>query len=181
MSLVATQGKVARLRKSLYGLKQAGKCCNDTLDSWLRAETWTADSTNPCLHTLRKEDGSVSLLLYLHVDNSDIAAASEKDINDFASKLDKTFPCTRQGDLHVDDSATAGDGLASKLDKTFPCTRQGDLKFFFGMEIFSDRKSRQLCITQHRYIERGSPRRYQYTEASSDISLGGGVGDNGTR
>ena len=120
------EGRVARLRKSLYGLKQAGKCWNDTLDSWLRAESWTADSTDPCLYTLRKEDGSISLLLYLHVDDSAIAGASEKDIDDFASKLDKTFPCTRQGDL----------------------------KFFLGMEIFRDRVSRQLWITQYQYIER---------------------------
>lgn len=120
------ENKVARLHKSLYGLKQAGKCWNDRLDRWLREESWSADSTDPCLYTFKRKDGSIQLMLYLHVDDSAIAGESEADIDFFAEKLDKTFPCTRQGDL----------------------------KFFLGMEIYRDHGSRQAWITQAQYTSR---------------------------
>jgi hypothetical protein len=126
---VATEhraGKIARLRKSLYGLKQAGKCWNDRLDKWLKGEGWTANATDACLYTLRNSNGAISLMLYLHVDDSAIAGHHECDIDVFAQKLDKQFPCTRQGNL----------------------------RHFLGMEIHRDRSRRTLWITQSVYTER---------------------------
>lgn len=118
-------GKVARLRKSLYGLKQAGKCWNDKIDGWLQARGWSPNSTDACLYT-KAENGVPLLMLYLHVDDSAIAGQSSESI----------------------------DAFAAELDKAFPCTRQGDLKYFLGMEIHRNRSSRQLWITQTLYTQR---------------------------
>lgn len=119
-------GKVARLRKSLYGLKQAGKCWNDKLDRWLKEQGLRPNDSDACVYTLLNDAGTVQLMLYLHVDDSAIAGRSEKIIDDFAAELDAVFPCTKQGHL----------------------------RHFLGMEIHRDRASRRIWVTQTQYMRR---------------------------
>jgi hypothetical protein len=53
------QGKhsklVCKLKKSIYGLKQAGRNWNKTLDSWLRDQHFVASKVDPCLYTLNQD------------------------------------------------------------------------------------------------------------------------------
>ena len=120
-SMGALDGKVVRLRKSLYGLKQAGRCWNQKLDSWLKVEGWVPNDNDACLYTsLRKGH---RLLFYVHVDDCAIAGSSVQVIQDFIDVLNATFPCKRQGDV----------------------------QYFLGMEITRNRADKKLWITQHQY------------------------------
>jgi hypothetical protein len=80
-----TKGKrqVARLRKALYGLKQAGRCWNDKIDAWLRQQGWKASPEDPCLYVKPDGQDKVEMLLYIHVDDSVIAAKDNESIDAF--------------------------------------------------------------------------------------------------
>jgi hypothetical protein len=47
---------VCKLKKSIYGLKQAGRNWNKTIDAWLKEHGLIASQYDPCLYTSKKED-----------------------------------------------------------------------------------------------------------------------------
>ena len=63
--------------------------------------------------------GNITLMLYLHVDDSAIAGQQEQDIDAFAAKVDAQVPCTK-----------------------------GKLRRFLGIDIERDRSRRTVWITQ---------------------------------
>ena len=66
-----------RLKKSLYGLKQAGRIWNSRIDEKLRAVGFVVLDEDACVY-IRKRDPEVTLLL-LYVDGI-ICSASDKSI-----------------------------------------------------------------------------------------------------
>ena len=62
------QELVCKLNKSLYGLKQAGRNWNKTLDSWMRAHGMVASKSDPCLYTLQSTSGQY-MAIAIYVDD----------------------------------------------------------------------------------------------------------------
>ncbi|TYJ51342.1 hypothetical protein B9479_008089 [Cryptococcus floricola] len=62
---------VLRLRKSLYGLRQAHRCFNKAFDTWLQSQGLVPSRADPCLYIRRR--GSEFLMLSVHVDDQMIA------------------------------------------------------------------------------------------------------------
>lgn len=115
---------VCRLRKSLYGLKQAGREWNSLLNEWLVNSKWklTRCRSDYCLY-YANTNGKV-LLVGVYVDDLVITG------NDPA--LIRTFKA---------DIATR-----------FKITDLGELKWILGMEVERDRKNRTLTLHQRKYI-----------------------------
>lgn len=61
------EGKVARLRRALYGLKQSAKCWSDEIKDKFTAMGMEQNPLDPCLWYRKNEKGEI--LLYLHLDD----------------------------------------------------------------------------------------------------------------
>jgi hypothetical protein len=120
------RGKVARLKKALYGLKQTGRCWYEKLDTWLCSIGWTRNQDNPCVYMVKNAAGTVSLMLYVHIDDQAIAGRPSEETDTFIDTLHRRFPCKRQGNL----------------------------QHFLGMEIHRNRNKRTIWITQTQYTLR---------------------------
>ncbi|KAL9233094.1 hypothetical protein vseg_008132 [Gypsophila vaccaria] len=83
------QGKVCRLRKSLYGLRQAPRCWYAKLASALIAYGFEMSISDNSLFTYRKN--SVELHILVYVDDLVIAGNQSAAISDFKSYLSKNF------------------------------------------------------------------------------------------
>jgi transposase InsO family protein len=68
------QKLVCKLSKSIYGLKQAGRNWNKTLDKWLKENGFTQSKIDPCLYTLQSKEGYIAMAIYvddlLTIDNN---------------------------------------------------------------------------------------------------------------
>ena len=78
-----------RLKRSLYGLKQAGRTWNKTLDRKLGDLGFCRLDAETCLYVLR-DKGEVCFLV-VYVDDLLLAASSRKFMNSVKSKLSSTF------------------------------------------------------------------------------------------
>ena len=69
---------VCKLKKSIYGLKQAAHVWNQTLHDVLRKGGFKQSNADPCLYTkYNNEEGLVYILIYV----DDILVASQKESN----------------------------------------------------------------------------------------------------
>lgn len=80
-------GKVCKLMKSLYGLKQSSRCWNKKFTKFIKENQLIQSVADPCVFT--SEDKT--LILALYVDDGLIAATSEDKIRDVISQLSKYF------------------------------------------------------------------------------------------
>ncbi len=115
-------GKVCKLRKSLYGLKQSPRQWYAKMHEFLVNELQFVSSPNdPCLYTQHKD--SNILIIALYVDDLLIAGNSKSDIETIKKELSNKF---EMKDL-------------------------GNAKIMLGIEIRRDRKNRQLFVSQSEY------------------------------
>ncbi|KAJ3687146.1 hypothetical protein LUZ61_016310 [Rhynchospora tenuis] len=82
-------GKVCRLRKSLYGLRQAPRMWFSKLTTALQAYGFIQSYADYSLFTLEKKDISLAILVY--VDDLVIAGNNSKAIDQFKQYLSSTF------------------------------------------------------------------------------------------
>ena len=88
---------VCKLKKSLYGLKQAGRNWNKTLDLYLKKYGFIASKVDPCLYILRKENGS-TIILVVYVDDI-LSFDNDSKLRDkFISDISKRFKIVDIGD-----------------------------------------------------------------------------------
>lgn len=97
--------KVCRLKKSLYGLRQAPRCWYAKLETALTKFGFTHDDTNHSLFS--KVRGSICLHILIYVDDFVIACNDAKALQEFKNYLQS---CFRMKDL-------------------------GKLKYFLGLEV----------------------------------------------
>src|SRR5260221_1410790 len=81
-----------RLIKSLYGLKQSGRCWNHVAVAALKRAGLTQSESDPCFF-YRK--GERKILLTLYVDDGLIAARYAEDIDELLTKLQEDFQLTK--------------------------------------------------------------------------------------
>ena len=116
-------GKVVRLNKSLFGLKQASRTWHAHLTTCLLRLGFEQCLTDVCVFRLI-ENGCVTITAVVHVD--DIFAVGQKE------------RCDR---------------LCVDLNQTIPTKNPGELKWYGGCRYLRDRKRGTLTISQQSFAE----------------------------
>lgn len=86
---------VCKLKKGLYGLKQAAKIWNEQLDSLLKSQNFIQSEADSCLYI--KDCSQEKIYIIIHVDDFLIAAKKTEQINNIANFLNKNFQLTDLG------------------------------------------------------------------------------------
>lgn len=107
-------GKVCRLKRSLYGLKQASRQWNLELTKFLLNENFEQSKRDYSLF-FRKQDGKHVIIL-IYVDDLLITGDDQAAINI----------------------------LKQKLDNAFTCKDLGEIRFFLGIEVSRNEKGTML-------------------------------------
>ncbi len=117
-------GKVCELQKSIYGLKQASRSWNIRFDETVKTYGFTQLMDEPCVYKLIHEGKVVFLVLY------------------------------------VDDILLIGNDVGRLteikiwLAKQFDMKDLGEAAYVLGIQIFRDRKNKQLALSQASYIDK---------------------------
>jgi hypothetical protein len=90
-------GKVLRLLKSLYGLKQSPRAWNEALDTYLKSMGFIPTSSERCIYIGRWQTTTCYILVY--VDDMLIAAPNRKIMANIKAKIHSKFPITDNGPL----------------------------------------------------------------------------------
>jgi hypothetical protein len=114
---------VCRLKKSLYGLKQAGRVWNHRIDAVLKKIGFSALFNDACVYVYRR--GDLIVISSLYVDDLLLASNSRARLDQFKAELASHFDME---DL-------------------------GEARFVLGIEIKRNRKARTLHISQGAYIK----------------------------
>eukprot|EP00171_Calliarthron_tuberculosum_P001876 IDg1876t1 len=116
---------VCKLRKSIYGLKQASRQWHEKIDGFLIGEmSFTASNHDPCLY-VRKDKRGISIIT-LYVDDLLIASSNLNDLSSIKSKLASRF-------------------------KMKDC---GRASICLGLEIRNDPNGKKIFLSQKRYAEK---------------------------
>ncbi|TYZ59104.1 hypothetical protein PybrP1_000200 [[Pythium] brassicae (nom. inval.)] len=118
----APESTVLKLRKSLYGLRQASREWNNMFDSALKDIGFSPATADPCVYIARGERGFVYLCLY--VDDLLVGASTVADADAVRQRL---LPKFRLKDL----------GIA---------------RFVLGVEVSKQHERRLVTMKQSRYI-----------------------------
>lgn len=132
---------VYKLKKALYGLKEAAKCWNNSFNDFMKECCFERSENDSCLYWKRKGNEIVYLLLYV----DDIIIASE-----------------RENMLRE---------IKEKLMKRFKMKDKGKLRYFLGLEITHNRGDKVIQINQKKYIEKLLKRFNFENCKSSDIPI----------
>ena len=119
---------VCKLKKSIYGLKQAARCWNIAIDTFLKSNGYKNSSADSCLYikSVKQSNGEVDFtILALYVD----------DILLFSNNTDMLMK------------------EKMSLGKRFKVEDQGEVHYVLGISVKRDRKSRLLSINQPKYLE----------------------------
>uniref|UniRef100_A0A1Y1MQF0 Endonuclease n=2 Tax=Photinus pyralis TaxID=7054 RepID=A0A1Y1MQF0_PHOPY len=117
-------GKVLKLNKSLYGLRQSAKCWNDKINDYIIKIGFKRSENDYCFYIMDLKFGKLFLLLY--VDDILIAGPSVQEIN----------------------------GVVNKLGEEFEMTDRGNLNHFLGIDITYNFELGVLKLNQAKYVEK---------------------------
>ena len=120
---------VCKLKKGLYGLKQAARCWNGTLDKFLKSRGYLQSGADECVYikTVKNEiDGSINfVILAIYVDDIILVSNSPDMLGE-----EKSIIC-----------------------EMFDMVDNDEISFCLGMSIQRDRVNKVLNISQQKYIE----------------------------
>ena len=91
-------GKVCRLLKPLYGLKQAGRAWASKLHTFLKRGGWKQSNADSCLFTKRHDDGERTFII-TYVDDLIISGSSSKHIFETKRHIKGAFEAEDLGPL----------------------------------------------------------------------------------
>lgn len=83
-------GRVCKLNKSIYGLKQAPKNWNEKFSKFLKSLAFDNTDDDPCIYYNKDK----SMLIALFVDDGLIAGKDERDMIEILNKLNRKFEAT---------------------------------------------------------------------------------------
>jgi Reverse transcriptase (RNA-dependent DNA polymerase) len=115
-------GRVCKLKLSLYGLKQAGRVWNKTINSHLSNMGYTRTNADPCVYY--KHSSGKIVILTLWVD----------DI------------------IMVGDNKDGIEATVTELKKLFEVKDLGEPKLLLGIQIIRDRTAKTITLSQKNYI-----------------------------
>jgi Reverse transcriptase (RNA-dependent DNA polymerase)/Pol polyprotein, beta-barrel domain/gag-polypeptide of LTR copia-type/Integrase core domain/GAG-pre-integrase domain len=113
-----------RLKRSLYGLKQAGRTWNRTLDAKLSDIGFAKLNAETCLYVFQGNKGDICFLV-VYVDDLLLATSTRRFMEEIKTKLSASF---KMRDL-------------------------GPASYVLGIEIRRDRKLRTISLTQRQYVD----------------------------
>ena len=116
--------KVCKLRKSIYGLKQASRSWNHRFDETVKSFGFLKNEDEPCVY--KKSSGSIITFLVLYVD--DILLIG----NDIPTLTE----------------------IKSWLGNQFSMKDLGEAAFILGIKIYRDRSRRLLGLSQANYVDK---------------------------
>lgn len=116
--LVSGRRRVLRLRRALYGLRQASRAWNKRLEAALKSRGFTQSDADPSLWILHGEGGAVFAMFY--VDDGLVAART----------------------------AAEADALVDMIAAMFEIRALGQPEDFLGIRITRDRAGRTITISQ---------------------------------
>jgi hypothetical protein len=120
------EGKVARLLKSIYGLKQSGHNWDQLIHSWLISKGWTPTVADPSFYWKRSRTGRL-MLIYRFVDDM-------------------------QGQYNKADHAQFEE-TATQLRERFKIKQMQTATWMLGMRIMRDRAAGTITLQQDLYVE----------------------------
>jgi hypothetical protein len=88
---------VCKLNKSIYGLKQAGRNWNKTLDNWLQEHQLVQSKVDPCLYLKQSDSQNEFLAMAIYVDDLFSIDNNHEFRKDLATKMSKKFKLTDIG------------------------------------------------------------------------------------
>ncbi len=91
-------GKVCRLLKPLYGLKQAGRAWAKKLHTFLKTNGWAQSNVDACLFTKLHDDGQRTWII-TYVDDLIISGSSERHIRACKQQIKESFEAEDLGPL----------------------------------------------------------------------------------
>ena len=119
---------VCKLRKSIYGLKQAARCWNTAIDTFLKSNGYRKSSSDPCVYikSVKDKDGKIKfVILALYVD----------DMLWFSNDVEM---------LEREKAAIA---------ERFKVDDMGEVNYVLGMTVKRNRESKTLSINQTTYLK----------------------------
>uniref|UniRef100_T1JBW6 Reverse transcriptase Ty1/copia-type domain-containing protein n=1 Tax=Strigamia maritima TaxID=126957 RepID=T1JBW6_STRMM len=90
------KGKICKLRKSIYGLKQSGRCWNKRLDEVMQGRGLKQSQEDPCIYFVRTKENF--LYIGVHVDDL-VTVASSPDMEEkYLSKIRREIELVTLGE-----------------------------------------------------------------------------------
>ena len=117
-------GKICKLQKSIYGLKQASRSWNIRFDEVIKGLGFHQNEEEACVY--KKESGSAVVFLILYVD----------DI------------------LLIGNDIPMLESVKASLKKSFSMKDLGEAAYILGIRIYRDRSKRLIGLSQDTYIDK---------------------------
>ncbi|GJT00713.1 retrotransposon protein, putative, ty1-copia subclass [Tanacetum coccineum] len=117
-------GRVCKLQRSIYGLKQASRSWNKRFDEEIKKYGFTQNPDEPCVY--KRASGSIIVFLILYVDDILLMGNNIPMLQDVKSWLGK---CFSMKDL-------------------------GEAAYILGIKIYRDRSRRLIGLSQNAYIDK---------------------------
>jgi hypothetical protein len=118
---------VCKLNKAIYGLKQASREWNRTIDKFMRKLGYTALRSDPCVYVKTSKTNQL-IILCLYVDDTMIAF-DQADTDEW-----------------IEDK--------KKIAHTYAIKDLGECQWILNMKVVRDRENRTITLSQQAYIER---------------------------
>lgn len=116
-------GRVCRMLKCLYGLRQAGRSWYLKLDARLKELGFVPAESDPCLYIKQEPGNFIAIVVWV----DDLIVAAERE--------------------------EAASELTALLSKSFEVKNLGQLSWCLGMQVQYDREKGTLILDQSRYIK----------------------------
>jgi hypothetical protein len=123
--MIEREEKLVKLNKSIYGLKQAPKLWNQTIDEFLRTLGFTPSPYDSAFYVRYDGKGQLEAMISLYVDDLTI--------------------CTKD----MEEMKRIKEGLHQR----FNMEDMGELSYILGLEVQRNRNKRKLTLSQGRYID----------------------------
>jgi hypothetical protein len=117
-------GKICKLQKSSYGLKQASQSWNLRFDEAVKGFGFIKNVEEPCIY--KKVSGSAVVFLVLYVDEI----------------------------LLIRNDVIMMEAVKSSLRKSFSMKDLGEVVCILGIKIYRDRSQRLIGLSQNAYIDK---------------------------
>ncbi|GKC65837.1 retrotransposon protein, putative, ty1-copia subclass, partial [Tanacetum coccineum] len=134
-------GRVCKLQRSIYGLKQASRSWNKRFDEEIKRYGFTQNPNEPCVY--KKASGSIIVFLILYVDDILLMGNNIPMLQDVKSWLGK---CFAMKDL-------------------------GEAAYILGIKIYRDRSRRLIALNQSAYIDKTLKRYMMDTSKRGTIPM----------
>ena len=120
--------QVCKLKKSIYGLKQAARCWNSAIDSHLKSNGYKNSGADPCVYikSVRQSNGKIDFVI-------------------LAIWVDDILMFSDNSDMLTDEKVS--------LSSRFKVEDLDEMHYILGMCVKRDRKSRTLPLSQPKYLE----------------------------